>query len=184
MMPFAARALETPLNESVDFYQYNDSQGGIHFVDSLDKIPQRYRDKVIVRKDTPAARQTSRIMVINGHIYVPVTITNGDRKLQAVLLLDTGASNTSITEEFAARLNISANMTRPALTRLADGKTIAIRMARVDSVAVGVRIKSPLMIDIIPHFGDREIHDGFLGLDFLADLQYQIDITNEMIRWQ
>lgn len=182
--PAAALAQETPLSESIDFYQYTDSQGVIHFVDRLDKIPHHYREKIIVRKDLPSARQTTPIQIIDNRISIPVSITSGDRKVQAMLILDTGSSITSITEELAARLSINPATTRSAQSRLADGKEIDILLTSVDSVAVGARTKSPLVISIIPHFGDREIHDGMLGLDFLGDFQYQIDIPNKVIRWQ
>lgn len=182
--PAAAPGRELSPDETIDFYQYTDDDGVIHFVDRRDNIPPRYRDRVIVRKDTPSARQTTRVLIVDNLILVPVSISSGDRKVQALLLLDTGSSITSISEELADRLNIAHSSTRPARTRLADGSKIDFRVTRVDSVAVGARMKSPLEIGILPHSGTRERHDGLLGLDFLGAFQYQIDLANGVIRWQ
>ena len=175
---------DAPLDEAVDFYQFTDSEGGVHFVDSPDKIPGRYRSRAIVRKDMPAARQTTRIAVNGNSIHVPVLIRNGERTAQAVMLLDTGASMTSITGELASRLGIDLAAARKSTSRLADGSMIDIRLVQVDAVAIGFRRKSPLEVSVIQRVGDRELHDGLLGIDFLGDFQYQIDLPNRMIRWQ
>ena len=179
-----ALADDPSAEEAIDFYQYTDADGGVHFVDSLEKIPHRYRGQARVRKETQAARQTTRVRIVDGQIFVPVSIRSGERQVQALLLLDTGASMTSITEELAARLQIGPAESRPATTRLADGRMLDIRVAKIDAVAVGARQKSPVEIGIFPHFGSREIHDGLLGFDFLSEFQYQIDIPNQLLRWQ
>jgi hypothetical protein len=173
-----------PLDEAADFYQYTDQNGGVHFVDSPEKIPRHYRNKVTVRKELPSARQTTKVVVADRQIHVPVTFTNGSRSIQAVLLLDTGASITCISEELAARLNFHADSYRAGTARLADGSEIAIRLANVDSLSVGARAKAPFEIGVMQHKGSPEMHDGVLGLDFLGDFQYQIDLPNELIRWQ
>jgi aspartyl protease len=175
---------EAPLDETVDFFQFIDEDGVIHFVDAPEKIPQRYRDRVIVRKELPSSRQVTRVVVVDNQIHLPVTFSFGSKSAKGVLLLDTGASITCITEDFADRLDINTKDTRPSTTRLADGSEIAIRLVKVDSVSVGSRVKAPFEIGIMQHLGNPEVHDGLLGLDFLGDFQYQLDLSDRVIRWQ
>jgi hypothetical protein len=172
------------LEEAIDYYQYTDRDGGVHFVDSPEKIPSRYRGKALVHKETSAARQTTRVRIVDGHIHVPVTLRRGDRALGATLLLDTGASLTTISEELALRLQLDPTSGRPATTRLADGSEVDIRLVEVDALGIGFRKVAPMQIGIMKQVGSRQNHDGLLGLDFLGVFQYQIDIANELIRWQ
>jgi aspartyl protease len=185
---FAAAATlqvhDAPLEEAVDFYQFTDDEGVVHFVDSPEKIPARYRSRTVVRKDIPSARQTTKVAIVDSNIHVPVLFKNGSKAEKAILILDTGSATTCISEELAARLGIDLPATRKTTTTLADGSTVDIHVAKVDSVSVGFRVKSPLEVTILHFVGNREIHDGLLGLDFLGDFQYQLDIPNEMIRWQ
>lgn len=178
------RAHGAPLEESINFYQFTDEDDVIHFVDSPEKIPQRYRSKVIVRKDRPSARQVTRVVIFDNHVHVPATLRIGSTSIQSVLLLDTGASITCITEEAAARLNIAPEDSRPATVRLADGREIMIRLVKIDSISIGDRVKAPFEIGVMQHIGSAEMHDGLLGLDFLGDIQYQLDLPNGQIHWQ
>jgi len=175
---------DAPLEEAVDFYQFIDDEGVVHFVDSPEKIPGHYRSRAIVRKDIPSARQTTKVAIVNDQIHVPVLFRNGNKTEKAVLILDTGSVTTCISEALAARLGIDLSATRKTTTLLADGSTADIHVTKVDSVSVGFRVKAPLEVSILRSVGDKEVHDGLLGLDFLGDFQYQLDLQNGLIRWQ
>jgi hypothetical protein len=183
-MTAAAADTEPELEEALDFYQYIDDDGGIHFVDDPAKVPRRYRSRTVVRKETQAARQTTRVIIHDSLVYVPVTFSAGDRSVKTLMLLDTGSSTTCITEEVATRLRLDLRQTRPVTTRVADGRVLPLRLVTIDDVSVGARRVAPLEIGILPHEGDPQRHDGLLGFDFLSRFQYQLDIPNQLLRWQ
>jgi predicted aspartyl protease len=104
--------------------------------------------------------------------------------VQAILLLDTGASITSITEALAGRLGIDPKSTRAVSMGLADGRMIDIQVTKVDAVGVGSRMKFSFEIAVLPDSGNRQEHDGYLGVDFLRNFPYLVDFQNNLIRWQ
>jgi len=171
-------------DEQRDFYQFVDRDGVVHFVDSLEKVPLRYRNKVIVRKEMSAAQQSTSVDIVDNRMLVPVSIKSGADIVKAFLLLDTGTTITCITGSMAARLKIDLENTRLVSMGLADGKMIDVHIATVDFLSVGDRIKSPFEIGILPDSGKLEKIDGYLGLDFLGTFQFQLDFQNRLIRWQ
>jgi len=175
---------DSQLEEFIEFYQYTDRDGVVHFTDAPEKIPQQERSRAIVRKELPSARQVTRIAVVDGQIHLPVTLKAGSKTVQAVMLLDTGASITCITAELAKRLQLQQDSSRSLTIRLADGSKIDVQLAKVDAVSVGFRVKAPLDIGIMQQVGNPAVHDGLLGLDFLSDFQYQLDLPNGRIHWQ
>lgn len=84
-----------------DFYRFTDRDGVIHLVNEPGKIPSEYRKQVIVT--TGASGETPVRVTPQGHVHVPVTLCYRGRSVKTSLMLDTGASNTIISEETAAQ---------------------------------------------------------------------------------
>ena len=58
-------------------------------------------------------------------------------------------------------------------------------LARVDYLAVGPRLKYDAEIAIMPSSnGAIADFDGMLGMNFLGDFSYRLDVNNQTIEWQ
>jgi hypothetical protein len=163
------------------FYRYTDEQGVIHLVDNPDNIPAQYRRQVKIYRDTGPA---TRVRIVNNRALVPVTLHNGGRTVQATLVLDTGCSVTSISAALAARLGIDPARTSPGTARMADGRSIPTSQAVIDQLTAGPKTKAPLEVSVMAITGPEGQADGLLGMNFLRDFRYQLDVSGQQIHWR
>lgn len=169
--------------EGADFYKYTDANGVIHLVDNSDNIPPAYRSQATKYKDSQTQGQTTNVIIVGNQVLVPVTLRNGSIAVQVWLVLDTGASLTTIHEDVAARLNIDWNSTRGRSVRIADGSQVATRSVVLDSITVGSKTSSPAEVSIMPFRGEKGKAEGLLGMNFLRDHRFHIDFANQLLHW-
>ncbi len=123
------------------------------------------------------------ISLSGNSVLVPVKLGYKDRSIEAVLLLDTGASRTMINTETAARLGIEQTDTTRAAARGIGGIVVESAVARLSFVNVGPYTAEDLLVHIIRDRGPGLKHDGLLGMDFLRGKKYYIDFKNKVINW-
>jgi clan AA aspartic protease (TIGR02281 family) len=175
-LPPAARA---------DFFQYTDQDGTVVMVDDESKIPAQYRKKTRTTKGGQSAgSKSTSVRIRNNQALVPVRFSYRNSTVEAWLLLDTGATTTMISTSLADRLGIRPDSTESRLSQVADGRVVQTFRTRVDSMAVGPKLKYNAEVAIMPSNGPDMGFDGLLGMNFLGEFRYHLDINNQMIEWQ
>ncbi|MBI5017754.1 MAG: TIGR02281 family clan AA aspartic protease [Deltaproteobacteria bacterium] len=161
-----------------EIYRWTDDAGSVHFTDSLQNVPSRYRSQIQTRSDklpdaparpAPAPASTPRVALerLDGGYVVAASINGRET---ARLLLDTGASTTLLSPRLADRLGLTVRRVPPAVLRTANGQVEA-GWAEVDTIEVGGRRVGPLRVVIHDAI---EGADGLLGLNFLGAFRVEI----------
>lgn len=123
-------------------------------------------------------------VVISGNtVLVPVTLSYRGNTVRATLILDTGASVTTISEALAAQLGVQSEETNSMTGVVADGRRVDARWFVADSVGVGPKSVSRLQTVILSGSGGAG-YDGLLGMDFLRKFRYQVDFDRQVIDWK
>jgi hypothetical protein len=134
------------------------------------------------RKAREREKMRTPVTISNNQILVPVSITYRGNTMAVTLLLDTGASMTSLNQDIADRLAITRG--RRSAARIADGSVIRTRQVTLDSLQVGPKSLPSQTVLIIPFKGPSGPFDGLLGLDFLQHFPHDIDYRDHLIVWK
>ena len=126
-------------------------------------------------------RETALIVKDDNRVFVHVTIGYRGKMVTVPLLIDTGATGITITPSIANRLGISEADTTKGISTVADGRKTQHYNIDVAFVAVGPKTKKPLQIHIMPNESFED--SGLLGMSFLGEFPYMLDMKAKVIRW-
>lgn len=159
-------------------YKYTTPDGAVHFTDDPSKIPEPYQTSA-QRREGGSTSMLQRVKIYDKQVIVPVTISYRGRSVQAELLLDTGAMNCTISPDLAKRLNIPLEDSRMNLAQVAGGGILLVGSTRVDTMQVGPKTLSDVEVAVLAAGN----HDGLLGMNFLGEFHYQVNMAEQTILW-
>jgi predicted aspartyl protease len=139
------------------------------------------RSAEIERQNLLKATETP-VTITRNTVLVPVTFTNAGVEVAARLVMDTGASHTTIHRSIADQLNIITLY--KTQSRVAGGGVVHTELGKVDSMQVGPIEARGMTVCIIFVEGPAPSYDGLLGMDFLSQVEYSIDYENQVVRWK
>ena len=140
---------------------------------------KRMGETVVSGGDEP-----TKVKIRGNTVLVPVTLAYGGYDVNVHLVLDTGASKTTINTEVAEQLTLDLSRAKKARVQVAGGAVLEARMVKMNSVTVGPHTKRNWDILVVSHKGPAAGHDGLLGMDMLRGLKYRVDFNKQVIVWE
>jgi predicted aspartyl protease len=172
-----------PVESSVGhFYSFTDKQGVVHIVNDPDRVPPEAKAGMKVTRAGVSRGNVTPVTIKDNQVLVPVTVSLRGQSVDALFLLDTGASVTVISEVLASRLGVVASEVKAGRTTIADGSVVASHLFQADSLAVGSRSQPNAQVSIISR-RVSEGYDGLLGMNFLKNFRYHVDFGRSVIEW-
>lgn len=177
------------------FYKYEDKNGVIFWVNDLNKVPEEYRKQALLNRESNAkssadpeqkreakSAYSTKIRITNNQIIVPVTFRNRGRKVKAKMILDTGASVTTLYSGVASHLRLKKNKLSRITTVSANGAQTDSLLTKVDYIEVDDKILANSEVIVMPTHSNIGA-DGLLGNSYLRFFNFTIDYEKQLLRW-
>jgi clan AA aspartic protease (TIGR02281 family) len=146
------------------------------------RLQERWRKQEEARLEAEKARQYAPKEVAafdkSGHLFLATRI-NG--KVDATLLLDTGASTILLSREKAEAAKLDLVSPKRVQVKIADGRMVEAIPVMLETVLVGDAhaedVQAAVLSESLP-----DIHfDGLLGMSFLNRFIFQVDYANKKL---
>lgn len=140
---------------------------------------KRMGETVVSGGDEP-----TKVTIRGNSVFVPVTLVHGGNEVDVHLLLDTGASVTTIYSEVAEQLSVNLGKARKARVQVVGGAVVEARVVRINSLTVGPHTTRNCDVVVVSHKGSAAKYDGLLGMDVLRGMKYRVDFKKQVIVWE
>jgi len=151
-------------------FTYRDEKGKLHAVSSPDEIPEKYRRgaKTVSDKKNEPEGANIKLDRSNNSLFIEVSFGEAGKHL---MVLDTGASISMISEKLAADLGLKS--TQSVIIHTASGM-IEVPLVTVPEVSVAHFKVRDLSIAVNNLPGESKAQ-GLLGIDFLNHFKMELD---------
>ena len=113
-----------------------------------------------------------------GNSYLADTHIN--RKMHAHLIVDTGASNVTVSKRVAIKLGYDLNSAERIQAKLANGNVVAARVIILKELRIG-RASATNIPAVVLERETGGSYDGLLGMSFLKHFVFQIDTDKNQL---
>jgi len=103
-----------------------------------------------------------------------------NRKVNADLIIDTGATDTVISSNLAKKTGISVNRGRDIVCQVADGRSVIGKQINIKEVKVG-GAKVYNVQAVVLGSGEMGNSPGLLGMSFLNNFVFKVDTEKELL---